>query len=228
MPTLSRCLVAAVLSCVCWQALCARAQEPIVPIEQEPRHVLKFANRQVRFFDVQLPPGYRSAWHTHLHDGIFVTIEPSETSAQDLGGEPATRPPRKVGETTFIGYTDKPKAHRVANLGAAVYHVTDTEIHAGCGRYAPVPDGAGQVLILENERVRVTRITLAPGAQIPLHAACGLLVAVTEGELGFVSGGPRERMSARPADFKWRESFAPVLLINEGQTPFQAVDIVVK
>ncbi len=65
----------------------AGAPERIVPIEAEPRHELKFQNRHLRLFDVQLPPGYRSLVHTHLHDGVFVNIEGSETTAQDLGGE---------------------------------------------------------------------------------------------------------------------------------------------
>ena len=57
----------------------------IVPIEQEPQHRLKFQNRHVRFFDVLLPPGYNSMWHSHLYDGVLVNIEAAETRAQDLG-----------------------------------------------------------------------------------------------------------------------------------------------
>jgi hypothetical protein len=72
-------------------ALPASGQERIVPIEEEPRQVLKFQNAHVRFFDVQLPPGYEALWHRHLYDGVFVNIEPSETTAQDLGAGPARR-----------------------------------------------------------------------------------------------------------------------------------------
>jgi len=206
----------------------ACAQEAVVPIEAEPKHVLKFQNAHVRFFDVQLPPGYQSLWHTHLHDGVFVNIESSETVAQDLGAEPVPRGPRAVGETYFINYTSKPKAHRVANTGATTYRVTDTEIHSGCGGFARVKDHDGQSLVVENDRVRVSRIVMAPVARLALHPACGLLVAVTAGQLAFDMGGPVERLAARPADFKWRDSFRPVVLSNEGEAPFEAVDIVVK
>ena len=58
------------------------AAEPIVPIEAEPRHELKFQNRHLRLFDVQLPPGYATLVHTHLHDGVFVNVDASETSAR--------------------------------------------------------------------------------------------------------------------------------------------------
>lgn len=206
----------------------ALAQDKIVPIEQEPRHVLKFQNRHVRFFDVQLPPGYQALWHTHLHDGVFVNIEAAPTVAQELGGQPQPRPPRIVGETYFIGYTGKPIAHRVSNSGDTSYRVTDTEIHAGCGGFRAMPDGVGQTLILENERVRVTRLMLGPGESIALHPSCGMLIAVSEAQIRLRSGGPEESLAMAPADFKWRDSFAPVLLVNAGSSVFHGVDIVVK
>jgi hypothetical protein len=206
----------------------ALAQDKIVPIEQEPRHVLKFQNRHVRFFDVQLPPGYQGLWHTHVHDGVFVNIEAGPTVAQDLGGQPQTRPPRIVGETYFIGYTTKPLVHRVNNGGETPYRVTDTEIHAPCGGFRSMPDGVGQTLIVENERVRVTRLMLAPGESIALHPSCGMLVAVSDAQIRMRSGGPEDSLTMAPADFKWRDSFAPVVLVNAGSSVFHAVDIVVK
>ena len=215
---------AALAACACPTA----AQEKIVPIEEEPKHVLKFQNRHVRFFDVQLPPGYEAPWHTHLHDGVFVNIAPSETTAQDLGEKPVLREPRIIGETYFINYGRKPKAHRVTNSGGSLYRVTDTEIHAACGRFAQVQDGEGQTLIVENERVRVTRIMIGPGEHLALHATCGMLVAVSEAQLAFRSLGPEERISIEPAGFKWRDAYDPVTLVNVGQTVFHGVDIVVK
>jgi hypothetical protein len=209
-------------------ALPALAQEAIVPIEEEPRHVLKFQNAHVRFFDVQLPPGYKGLWHTHLHDGVFVNIEASETVAQDLGAQPAVRGARMVGETYFINYTKTAKAHRVNNSGSTPYRVTDTEIHQPCGGFLPLPDAEGQTLIVENERVRVTRLMLGPGERIALHPGCAMLVSVTDGDLAFESDGPQERLATYPAGFKWRDSFRPVTLVNLGKSVFHGVDIVVK
>ena len=88
----------AVAAAACMMAATgAWAQNKIVPIEEEPMHKLKFENAHVRFFDVQLPPGYESLWHSHVFDGVFVNISPSETTAQDLGGEPTKRDPRIIG-----------------------------------------------------------------------------------------------------------------------------------
>jgi hypothetical protein len=67
-----------------------------VPIEQEPRHRLVFENRHVRFFDVRLEPGYQALYHSHVHDGVFVNIEPADTIAQAWGGEPVKRQARRA------------------------------------------------------------------------------------------------------------------------------------
>jgi hypothetical protein len=200
----------------------------VVPIEQEPRHVLKFHNAHVRFFDVTLPPGYESLWHHHRYDGVFVNIGPSRTRAQDLGGEPAVRPPRIVGETYFIGYAAKPNTHRVANVGDTDYRVTDTEIVAPCGGFQPTPDVQGQTLVLENERVRVTRLMIAPGERLALPVGCGMLVSVSGGRLRFIGPDSAEDASLGPAGYKWRDQRSAVSFVNTGSEVFHGVDIVVK
>ncbi|HZP85840.1 MAG TPA: hypothetical protein VFB54_03405 [Burkholderiales bacterium] len=213
-------------------ALPAFAQERIVPIEDEPKHVLKFQNAHVRFFDVQLPPGYEGLWHTHLHDGVFVNIAAGPTRAQDLGGAAQTRPPRDAGETYFINYTKKPKAHRVSNIGDTAYRVTDTEVHQACSTPWSVPsngqDGKSHSLILENERVQVIRILLSPGERVALRPGCAMLVAVTPGKVTFESQGPTKHVEMYAAAFKWRESMLPLTLLNQGSETFHAVDIVIK
>lgn len=217
----SACLVLSLL------ATAVIAEEP-VPIDQEPQHKLKFQNAHVRFFDVALPPGYRGTMHIHQYDGVFVNIEPSETEAEDWGKPPGARPPRQPGETYFIGYTAKPKAHRVSNIGNGTYHVTDTEILAGCGRADIADDALAGPVIVENKRVRVTRVELQPGARTTLHGPCGMLVAVTGGTLVAVQPGSEERVTLAPAGFKWREGAQPVVIENAGDAPFRGVDILVK
>ena len=76
---------------LCLMPLVANATDEPVPIEQEPRHQLRFENKHVRFFDVELEPGYESRYHWHRSDGVFVNIFSAATIAQDLGKEPVRR-----------------------------------------------------------------------------------------------------------------------------------------
>ncbi len=222
------CIRTALLAAVLAIVEAALGADQIVPIEQEPQHKLKFQNRHVRFFDVLLPPGYVGIYHTHIYDGVFVNIETAATRAQDLGADPVDRPPRTIGDVYFIDYGTKPKVHRVGNIGGTTYRVTDTEILHSCGGFTPAKDGAGQALILENDRVRVTRLMLGPGDTMALHPPCGMLVAVTGGKLKFRTPGGEELVTFNPAGFKWRDSAAPLDFTNVGDGLFHAVDIVVK
>ena len=209
-------------------ASAALAVESIVPIEEEPQHRLKFQNQHVRLFDVLLPPGYKGLWHFHVYDGVFVNIEAAPTNEQVLGADPADRPPRIIGDTYFFGYGKKPKVHRVNNTGDSNYRVTDTEIVRGCGGFAPVKDGEGQTLILDNERVRVTRIMIGPGERLSLHPPCGMLVSVSGGRLKLNAPGGEEQITLQPAGFKWRDQTSALEIVNAGSEVFHAVDIVVK
>ncbi len=204
-----------------------RAEDP-VPIEEEPGHRLAFQNGHVRFFDVRLVPGYRSLMHVHHHDGIFVNIGSAATEAQDWGHDAVKRAGRTPGDSYFIGYATRPKAHRVSNVDTTTYHVTDTEILRDCGG-RPIPDDAlAGPVIVDNARVRVTRIELDPGASTKLHGPCGMLVAVTPGLALLATPGGAQELSLDAAGFAWRDHTAPMTLTNTGATRLHFVDILVK
>lgn len=199
-----------------------------VAIEQEPRHRLKFENQHVRFFDVELEPGYESRYHWHRNDGVFVNIASSATIAQDIGKDPVPRGERAIGETYFIGYGGNPKAHRVSNTGGTVYHVTDTEILAGCAASDALAPDPGQALLVDNARVFVTRIILHPGESSDLHAPCGMLVSVSGGRITLSSPAGSEHLNLAPAGFHWRHRNETTKVFNSGKFVFHAVDIRLK
>ncbi|MFL6579875.1 MAG: hypothetical protein ACJ8G2_03955 [Burkholderiales bacterium] len=222
---LRRVLFASLLS----QSLLAVAvAEEAIPIEQEPRHRMKFANEHVRFFDVELEPGYESRYHWHRSDGVFVSISSSPTIAQDMGKEPVQRGERAIGETYFIDYGTHPKAHRVTNSGSTPYHVIDTEILKGCGATGPLSEGPNQTLLIDNPRVIVTRLILHPGESTELYAPCGMLVAVSAGTVSLQMQAGIESVNLQPAGFRWRQQNDTVKLTNTGNFVFHGVDIRLK
>jgi hypothetical protein len=206
----------------------ARAAGEPVQIEQESHHRLKFENSHVRYFDVQIEPGHEALYHWHHNDGVFVNISAAPTTAQDWGAEPVGRGERAIGETYFIGYSTKPKAHRVLNSGSTLYRVSDTEILSGCGP-ADVPGtGPNQTLVIDNDRVFVTRIILHPGESTELLAPCGVLVSVSGGSIALEGPGGLQNLPLLPAGFQWREQHQPVKLTNTGTSVFHGVDIRLK
>lgn len=218
-------LIPMLLACLSATAL---AQTEPVNLEQEPRHRLKFENEHVRFFDVQLEPGYQALDHWHRNDGVFINMYVAPTIAQDVGKEPVQRGGRAIGEVYFINYAATPKAHRVSNPGTTEYRVTDTEILSGCGPYGPFAEGPNQTLVVDNDRVFVTRIILHPGESTELRTPCGMLISVSGGNVTVEGPQGSESFAMQVAGFKWRKSGETVRLTNAGKTVFHAVDIRLK
>ncbi|HWA13033.1 MAG TPA: hypothetical protein VHA15_08065 [Burkholderiales bacterium] len=216
------------LPCAATFAAAALAQAEPVDISQEPRHRLKFENEHVRFFDVQLEPGYQALYHWHRNDGLFINLYVAPTIAQDVGQAPVERGGRAIGEAYFINYAARPKAHRVSNPGKSEYRVTDTEILQGCGAQGDMAEGPNQTLVVDNERVFVTRILLHPGESSELRAPCGMFVSVSGGNVTFEGPQGTESLAMPIAGFKWRKTDETIRLTNAGNTVFHAVDIRIK
>jgi quercetin dioxygenase-like cupin family protein len=206
--------------------LAAAAQSP-VPVEGEPRHHLKFENSYVRVFDVVVPPGDATLFHTHSKDYAFVSIGDASLKAEVMGS-PAVDLILKDGETRFSKAT---VIHRVMNPGMTPFRNITIEVlgsptmTAGGQKLDRVP---GHTLLFENERVRAWRLVLDPGQSTGLHTHghAGLGVSVSGGQLSIAtSGGQSREATLKPGDFQWHDLDTTHSLKNVGKTRFEAVDI---
>ena len=207
------------------------AQSP-VPIEKEPRHRLKFQNRYVRVFDVLIPPGDTSLFHTHVNDGFSVRLKDASIRDEALGGASEDLTVKR-GAVSF-GYRPSPITHRVSNIGATPFSNIFVEVLPSTGTPAGSPLqalAAGQTLVLENERVRVSRLILAPGQSTKLHTHSIriLAVAVSRGKIAVGAPGKKARtVKFKPGDTQWYEAGAKHSLRNVSSVPFEAVEIELK
>jgi quercetin dioxygenase-like cupin family protein len=98
------------------------AGEPLA-LQEEPHHHWKFENQYVRVFEVVLPPGESTLFHTHIYNkGIDVQLSKAVVQEQYHGKE--WEPASKV-LSGAVGYGEDPKtayAHRVRNIGTTVFH----------------------------------------------------------------------------------------------------------
>jgi len=221
-------LIYLILSLTCFAPTFAQSA---VPIEKEPRHRLKFSNQYARVFHVVIPPGDTSLFHTHLNDGLSVRLADASIRDEALGGAPEDISVKR-GDVTF-GYRPSPLTHRVSCTGNTPFRNIFVEVLPPAGRQRGAPLQAlvaGQVLLLENERVRMSRLVLAPGQSIELAPARpGLRVAVSEGRLSIEISGEKVRtLKFKPGDTQWHETEKKQVLRNVGSAPFEAVEIELK
>lgn len=206
----------------------ATAQVP-VPIEKEPRHQLKFQNRYVRLFYVSIPPGDTTLFHTHVNDNVGVRLTDAELSDVVPGGKP-----EKVfvnhGAVGF-GHYPGPLTHSVGNVGSTPFHNILVEVLPSTGMPSRGPSLAhavGHTLVLENDRVQIFRLALAPGQSTEEHSHTvhGVTVVITGGTIAFdVPGTKTETVSFAPGDYRWHAGGMRHSLRNMGSAPFEAVVI---
>ncbi|MCI0487027.1 MAG: hypothetical protein L0229_10545 [Blastocatellia bacterium] len=199
------------------------AQAP-VPVEKEPRHHLKFENRYTRVFDVTLPPGDVTLFHTHSKDYVFVSIGDADLKGQVMGADPVPLI-LKSGEVRF---TEAPITHRVENTGAAPFHTIAIEILRPSGVEASLEKIPGHTVVLDNERIRVERLILEPGQSTGLHKHTmpGLGVAVSGGKVVIESVGQKpQTLELKAGDFRWRDGATAHSIKNIGKSRFEAVDV---
>lgn len=163
--------------------------QPIVPVEQEPRHRTVFENAWVRVLDVNFEAGMASQFHRHALNNVAVRIVGGTTRADTLDAEGQAR--RVTDGSVVFHRASPPYVHRVVNVGSNAVHIVDVELLGV--KAVPVTRGpddlAGHVVEIENEHVRVSRVRLAPG-QVPSphrHPRGWLEVVVTGDKPGRVA-----------------------------------------
>jgi quercetin dioxygenase-like cupin family protein len=187
----------------------------VVPVEREPQHRPALRNTVVAVLDVRFPPGYTSLFHTHANDNVSVRIAtgPTRIDTLTLTGDPQTA---LVGRVVFNS-ASPPYTHRVANLGDTPIHILDIEILASAPTpLAGTPDElAGHDLIIDNDRVRIHRIVVAPGQTLAAHThPRGRVVA--------------EVRSAAPGRFVWQAPGQLTAAIAASTGATEIVEIEVK
>lgn len=209
----------------------AIAQAP-VSIEEEPRHHLEFQNGYVRLFYVRIAPGDTTLFHTHVNDNVGVKLTDAELSDVVPGGDPVKILVNQ-GAVGF-GHYPTPLTHSVSNVGSTPFHNMLVEILPSKGVPSTAPllaDVAGHTLEMENDRVRIFRLVLAPGRSTEehSHALPCLGVVITKGQIAVdLPGTKTETVTFMPGNYRWYEGGMRHSMRNVGSATFEAVEIELK
>lgn len=173
-------------------AMACLAETSEVEITAEPSHHLAIDNEYVRAFKVEVAPHAATLMHWHRHDYISVTIGDAQIS-NEVEGNPPVEVRFADGLTRF---TPGNLAHVVRNLGDKPFrNVTLELMEDEKGRSEKshwteesgektFPGGHNKILFMK-DGVRVSEITLEPGATMPSHHHTGphAMVAVSDLDL---------------------------------------------
>ena len=205
--------------------------QTIVPLEKEPRHRLKFENQYVRLFDVLIPAGDTTFYHTHKSDGSSIRLSDSRILEELLNGE-KVQSTLKTGEVAFAARPVR-MTHRVTNNGASAFRNIFIEIlPVATGQPTTSPEPLqGHEILIDNPRVTVYRLVLKPGQSTEVHTYFqnGIAVAVSYAKIQItVSGKKRKTVKLRSGDYIWHIAGTSHKIKNVGSSVFETVDVEIK
>ena len=206
-----------------------------VEITAEPSHHLVLDNEYVRVFKVEVAPQASTLMHRHRHDYIFVTLGNAHLS-NEVEGKPPADVNLSDGDTRFSAGNF---AHIARDLSEQPFRNVTIELMQDQKlRETPshwpeesgektFPGGRSKILFVK-DGVRVSEVTLDPGATVPSHHHDGphLLVAVSDLDLrSDVDGkGPMPGM-LKSGDVKWLPGNYTHTVTNTGKQVARLVTV---
>jgi oxalate decarboxylase/phosphoglucose isomerase-like protein (cupin superfamily) len=213
-------------------AAISQSNSPQSPVEisGEAHHHPKFENEFLRVWDVTVPAGEATLWHVHRNDNVVVTLGDANLRLENVTGSPSEAQ-WKFGEVRFAKAT---YTHRAMNIGTTPFHNFTVELlkptNFAADPAALPTEEAGAKPILENERVRVYRLSLAPGeAQVMhTHPLPGLVVTLTAAQIEVTANGKAVTHPVKSNDVSWQAGGVSHSVRNVGQNRFESLIIEMK
>jgi len=212
------------------QQLFAQSQETVVPVEQEPRHWIVFQNQYTRIYDFLIPPGDTTLFHRHSFDSITVTVSGGRRINEILGGA-KTEGDVPTGNIGFTKGTNAPYTHRLINTGNTTLRNIVPEILASAsspGTPAVLDAVPGHKLVLENDLVKVYRISLDPKQSTGIRSRTlpWLRISITQSMISIHEPGKTPKtLQTRPGDYRWYEGPTTDSIENVGSAKYEAAEI---
>jgi quercetin dioxygenase-like cupin family protein len=221
MPTLVR-FASRVMLAALVPAAALHAQAKGVELEHESKHHEVFKNDFVEVFNVIVPAGDSTLYHNHRDDYVFVTFGGANLKSQKLGAEKADL----IIADGEVRYTKAPITHRVLNPSKETFHNLSIDLLKANGKALGMP--AGGDVVLDNAKVRVSRIVLEPGKSSVPHQHVGpeLDIAVHPAKFDVVDDkGAAEHLSMKTADYKYHGTARTHTIKNTGTSRLELIEI---
>src|SRR6202158_5917321 len=209
------------------------AQTPL-PVEKESHHSVVLENANVRVIDLILPPGEETLDHQHSRDSLQVMVAPSMMRIEVSGKPPVELRPGDVGDVGYIAFSKAPLSHRIKNFGASTLHILEVEFLSPSRAPPQTPfqqESQHYQQVVDNDRVRVFRRTLAPGETSGMHTHHRpyLGINVAGGEFLYeVPGQAARNAEVKPATVSWSPNPATHSITNAGKNGAVSLDIELK
>jgi hypothetical protein len=172
-------------------------------------------------------------YHSHQRDSIYIPISGFAGLVNQERGKAAKPLLITFGNVAFAEHSKAPFTHRVSNLGSEEFHVIDIELVgalAGSSSIGELP--VGHQPVLENSRVRISRIVLEPDQFVASNftpAPQGVIVVLAGTRMGFRGdAGATQISDVALGQFYSRATLVSQEIHNEGSDRLELISVEIK
>lgn len=201
---------------------------PVLPIEQE--HRIVFENSNVRIYHALLSRDESTHFHLHAVDNVVVTLNDGKGVNELLGKAPV----EFSAAAGAVSFSKAPYTHRIGNAGSSPLHFVSVEVKAETpngGIASNLDHFPGYKLLLENERVKVYRVSLEPAQSTGMRPRTlpWISVAVSKNVASIEqTGRSLARLESEPGDHQWHGGVTAEAIENIGLSKYESIEIELK
>jgi len=206
----------------------ALAQAPQPPPGITREAVLENATALVAH--LTMAPGSRETVHTHPFSAVVIQLT-AGTIDMTLGAERS----QAAHQPGFVWWIPKDTPHAAVNAGPdAIEFVTigikPERVRAASAPPTPPPNGITRATIVDNDDVRVARVTFSPGAREPIHTHPNDLVTVqlTAGRVEIAEGQERSDEPRKPGFVKFLARGVSHSYASADEKAFELLSVAIK
>lgn len=162
--------------------LAKNATVPYVHQDDEPLHRRVLDTDYLSARDVTIPPGVKSLYHLHEDDAVVVVLEGADLPQEIPGEQTPAHRVIPTGSIYFKGYSQKHFVHSVGNVDTKPFRTLEIALKAERQGLTLDKLGDAWTVALDNDRVRVSKVTVQPGATLAPASFKGnhLFIALTD------------------------------------------------
>ena len=202
----------------------------VVPVYEEPRHRLVFANEDMMIINVSVPPGDTTLYHTHSHPTAYVVFTAARVRLQTLGEDWVELDPEqapKAGDIIYReDYLKTPLTHRAENLDEIPFQVLGV-INRGRGNKSSPESRVDNAPEPESPWFRVYRFDLAGGrgTDVHHHAHPVVVVQVNDGKSVVIENDWPTAEKTVGGTWSWHRGGIEHSLVNSGEAEVELIEI---
>jgi quercetin dioxygenase-like cupin family protein len=187
-------------------------------------------NATANIYRLHMPPGTAHILSATAPAHVVVQITPGDVQIDQVGEN--SRGPLEAGAVSYVAAG---QGHHAVNIGTTAFDrlgiaIKPTRPPAESAPATEAPPGITRITLIDNDDVRVVRVTFAPTGREPVHTHPNDLVTVqiSEGQVEIVNGAGESTSTREPGFVQFLPRNVMHAFASADPKPFEILSVSIK